>query len=331
MQNQEYKKFKERRNSVRRFDFLIRKTDLFESEKRLQERRESVLFGQKLLSRIAVKPPYYALKNLEKVDGSLKASIPIEQSLGNETSPLTAGETSRHLAILGSCALAEKNTNDFSYYLAVKAVYRRHIKEIKADYLIGVSEAKMLNKRKGKAFNKLLNEKNEVITTLDVDYTIISQNLFERQFKKHKRDMRHSYISESFFNRQNFYKCLFEIPNAKIQDDILTLDIGEVKPEMCMGHFPFYPAMPVAFLSQILFNVSINYLKTVLKKKNIKVVLHEGNINAFALVFSGKHIKVKVQLLDQVKNIFIFFSQLIEQETSKLLIELNNLKVEIVV
>src|SRR5918995_197603 len=80
-----------------------------------------------LFSRIEVCPPYFALTDVRRTDdGGVSAQVRICQSLGDEIGPVSAAETGRHLAILGSVAAAFANPSaKRHFYLAFDAELRR--------------------------------------------------------------------------------------------------------------------------------------------------------------------------------------------------------------
>jgi hypothetical protein len=319
----------EKRENTRRINLYTRETDVFDCEKREKDRRASIALEKKIIEKIEVRSPYYSLSNFEEIENGLKASIPIEQPLLDEVEPITVGETSRHLAILGSCAIALKRNAEKSFYLATKATYQRHIDKIKLENLelIGTAQVLNLDKRKATAHTQLITKENQVITSLDVEYTILSSEIFERQFKNHKLDLRQT---NENISRQNFYKQFdFNPKLAKQTEDGIIFNIGEIKPEMCMGHFPMYPALPVAFSSNIVLNVAVNFLKKILNKKNIKVVFKKIFVEALQIIFNKTDVIVELKLLDSNENVFVFSIKLIEKNNNKLLIEFNPVTVEV--
>jgi hypothetical protein len=317
----------EKRKSNRRKNFFTRSTDIYTNDRRVYDRRKSTKLKKEILSRIQVQAPYYALKNLEKIENGLKASIPIEQPLINETEPITVGETSRHLAILGSCAIALNRKAGKCYYLATKAIYKRYITKIDTKDLIGIAKVKDIEKRKAKAHTELRTIKNQVITSLDVEYIILSQFLFDRQFKTHKLDLRKKKNNPS---RQNFYKQFnFKPKVAKQENHDITFNIGKIKPEMCMGHFPMYPALPVAFTANISLNLVSKFLQTILNNTNIKIVFKSIFVQALELIFVNIDLNIELKILERDGNKFIVSIKIIDKCKNKLLIIFSPVHLEV--
>jgi hypothetical protein len=313
----------EKRKNNRRANFYTRKTDIFNDNKRAEDRRESIVLEKKIIEKIEVRHPYFALSNFKEIENGLKANIPVEQPLWNEVEPITAGETARHLAILGSCEIALKRKSEKCFYLATKATYQRHINkiELKNLALIGTAKIIKLDKRKAMAHTELITSENHLITSLDVEYTILSSELFERQFKGYKLDLRKT---DKSINRQNFYKQFaFDPELEKQKNDGILFDIGEIKPEMCMGHFPMYPALPVAFCSTMLINSAIRKIP----QTKQKIYVESSIMTANSIIFAKSFSKISIKLLEQQDNLFVFQAAILEKNTNKILMELNPLKI----
>jgi len=76
----------------------------------------------KIEDKICVRKPYYALEELEVFEGGAKAEVRIENLESSESTIISMSEAGRHLAILGSYALAGVNDLDeMCYYLTNKA------------------------------------------------------------------------------------------------------------------------------------------------------------------------------------------------------------------
>ncbi|MCP3659163.1 MAG: hypothetical protein GY830_02130 [Bacteroidetes bacterium] len=223
------------------------------------------IYEENLFSTIEIRKPYFALKEIEISKDILNAEIIPEQSLINEFSPITAGEASRHLAILGSCSLALKPElkNNKHYFLATKAVLKR-IDNNPLPYKTSLRlEASSVTtaKHQGKAHSVIKTDLNVPIYSLECDYLIMKKNIFQRQYKDNKLELRNkkrrTFVDYKKFMplRKNPYKTedvSENITNIKINGNILTGSLKNTNADLCMGHFPQYPAMPVAFVSSYL-------------------------------------------------------------------------------
>jgi len=154
-----------------------------------------ILAPKEIFERIEIRDPYYALDDVTLYsNGMVTAKIPVEQPLGMEIPPITAAEAARHLAILGSCAIALTANFDKEkhFYLALKGDMKRIIyKEMlkKPDYLYGVATVQAIDKRKALVTTELMTTKDEVIYKMDVEYYILTGRLFARQYQMFQQDL----------------------------------------------------------------------------------------------------------------------------------------------
>ncbi|MFC1512790.1 hypothetical protein ACFL4S_01950, partial [bacterium] len=120
-----------------------------------------------VFEKIAVRTPYYALKNLKQEGDEVKAIIPIEQPLEMEIPPITAAEAARHLAVLGSCAgsFCLNSGNEKRFYIATAGNMQRVTNNVtsKFPYLYGTAKSVMLNKRKAISDTRIETPEGEVI------------------------------------------------------------------------------------------------------------------------------------------------------------------------
>ena len=84
-------------------------------------------FAKSMLQRISVRAPYYALQGLAAAGSdSVTARVPVARPVAPESGLSSAAQVSRHLAILGSCAVAMQCDNDNRmHYLATQAHFLR--------------------------------------------------------------------------------------------------------------------------------------------------------------------------------------------------------------
>ncbi len=241
-----------------------------------------------VLNKISVKPPYFALSNMVMANNeTLSAQIPVEQNMGSECGVISAAEAGRHMAILGSCALALKNSNPTRhYYLAVEAKVKKISNLFESAILFGKANVVSLTKRSGIVFTKLLTETGQLLYTIEVSYKILHHNLFEKLFKQNK------YINPIIPTFNNPY--LNEIPLSKsvFEDDKLKTVLGPLKPHECQGHFPEFPAVPVAILMHSMSKAAGLLFSHKFGKKNLAYIVEEGLIKADNLAFAGNKINI---------------------------------------
>ena len=194
-----------------------------------------------LLSRICVRPPYFALQNLHAGDNMFWATAAAEQPVTSETGPMQASEISRHGAICGLCAVALSFSDDERrYYLAQDASYQGFANA--APYGSVVSfEARLLEKNKRQATAQItVTASGQALAQLRVTYTILQEASFKRLFR--------SRYSPTFSD----FQCnrMPDPPAGEFSSsgERLSMTLKTVPEEACAGHFEHYPAMPVAVL-----------------------------------------------------------------------------------
>lgn len=282
---------------------------------------------QDVYKKISVRAPYFALQNIEKIGNKFVAKIPIEQPLNSELGIIGTGEIARHLAILGAIALgfSYNETNDFYYDLAYYAEYNR-TGEIQSKQLKGVATCNLENKREGVAFTKLITDTNEEVANLLVRYYLLPRKIFERQFKDKWRDLRKNdratvcHLNNQF--RDNIYSKMLEFVSLKVTKTEAIACIDNLSPYLCMGHFPLYPAFPVAFASSIKTYLCGLVLRNIFSD-NINFFAKNSIVNAYKLAFAGSSIKIVARLIDVQKDEFIFNTETIDNTNNEVIMNLK--------
>ncbi len=245
-------------------------------------------FEEYLKSLIEVTEPYYALENLSlENDEILKASIKKQLACKHEVKGMSYSEAGRHLAILGSLALANSNPlKEKHYYLANKAYVERVYQEAydEVDH-IGYMKTVSFNRKNAIAEGHLTTTTGEIIYKIKVEYSVLTASLFERMFKKHKQETN----KPVGFNPYKDSIPLYDIVKSKEQ---CSASMGLIKKEVCVGHFDDYPALPVARIAQILTamaSIQNNIIEEILKPIKIKRVILYAN----SFLFAGETMNLK--------------------------------------
>lgn len=196
-----------------------------------------------LLRRICVQPPYFGLRDIH-TDGParLTCTAPIQTPPGAEA-PIGMAEVARHSAIAGLCAAAADASDDRRrYYLArAGSVERlpgasRHC----ADHVTIEARAEFDTPRRVRAHG-LVSIAGEVIFDVHVDYAVLTDEAFRRFFGHLRRPTHNHGI------RGNPYTEIWEPDRMEIAGRSATAVATSAVSE-CAGHFPNYPAVPVARL-----------------------------------------------------------------------------------
>lgn len=251
-----------------------------------------------------VKPPYFALANLSlNDDDSLSAFIPIQQPLDLEVGYISAAESGRHLAILGACSVAIFNPKkEKHYYLAYKAEFHNKFFQHNPEdlnYVYGVSKGHLINKRTAVSESSLFHPNGNVINILKTYYHVIAEKSFKKIYKNFK-------ISTNFNESVNPYTMLFPIKNVCISEKNLTASLGAISPNSCAGHFPNFPALPVAILSSTLSRAAGYLLKNILNQHDLKYIICEVILKADNLAFAGEIVILEVEYLNSNTNGYVF-------------------------
>lgn len=191
--------------------------------------------------RIGVQPPYFAFSSLRRVgDGAIEGSFTPEQPLGYERGPIAIAEIGRHLAILGSCAAAFAHS-DRIYYLATEARQTR-FRQPDTDGLRKTLHAKaevIEHNRRDLTAQAVLSDETP-FAHLRVRYQALSEPVFKRLFLSYRSE-HNQHIERSPYT--SLPPLEFEEPEGRS----LTAR-GTLLPQHCAGHFPDYPAWPVAII-----------------------------------------------------------------------------------
>ncbi len=242
---------------------------------------------KELQSLIAVSGPYFALNNLKvSPKGFLTADFQVELKNHNEVPSISLSEAGRHLAILGSLALANSNPcKEKHYYLATDAVFERvHALPVISNTFKGSVKTYSINKKRGEVIGQVLSENGELLYNAEVSYAIIHERVFERLYKN-KRVVTNNYFpGNPYTHPTRFY-------TERINKKECRALIAMVKKNDCVGHFANFPAFPVARIGGAMINLSGIQNNLIRGKTNNfcvrKIVLH-----AKALIFAGNKVEI---------------------------------------
>ena len=215
--------------------------------------------------------------------------------MGYEAGPISAAEASRHLAILGVCSCALKNTvKKRHYYLAYHGIFERvdsHSGISSTQPLTGKATCISVDKRKAEAVTELLDQNGDTIIKLRVFYHVILDTTFERLYKDH-------FIEKPNFSIPNPYSIKHDYVSLKKTASIISASMGNIPECFCAGHFPNYPALPVAILAYNLFDMACRLLTCSLPK-DTKVFIRSYEITADNLAFAGDDVSLQVEYTEQ--------------------------------
>lgn len=234
--------------------------------------------------RVAVHPPYLAFRSLEiDEDTTLYGTFVPEQPIGFEEGPVTAAEIGRHLAILGACAASCAGSPVLTYHLATEAHYKRLCDPLStADGQTLRASAKILKQERRDLVVDTAVFAGNQFASLRVRYQVLTAPIFTRMFQQFR-----NLGSSSAFSAQSPYVSLLPLRFDAPGHESVFAHSDALLPDACAGHFPDYPAWPVALVMHCLGRVSTNLLHHLTKRPLTYTVL-EADMYADTLVFASQ-------------------------------------------
>lgn len=195
----------------------------------------------RLLDRICVRSPYFALRQLQHEGSTLWATAAYQGPKGREDGPMPGAEISRHAAIAGLSVAALAQPDSLRrYYLAQEATYRGERNSVPFGHDVQFT-AELLDLDKRQARSRIrAHALGQTVAEVEVLYTILTDMAFSRLF-------RHRHQPEFLGAGQD---DLATLPSGttRREGDRLIREVGSIPAAACAGHFDGYPAMPVAIL-----------------------------------------------------------------------------------
>jgi len=260
-----------------------------------------VLSKEEIFKLIDVHEPYYALKEV-RVDehNFVTATIEAEQPLGEEISPIAAAEACRHLAILGSVCCALTNpVKQKHYYLAHRGTYKRAVEKIHytGKKLVATATCTFFSKRIASIKACLLDEDNQLICGIETSFHVVPHALFERLYYNFHKETPDFGITNPYHQKKPLFDVQFSGLSA-------AASLGKIQDNYCAGHFPHFPAMPVAILMNTLLDLAARYIHHITGNKSLKMYVREMTLLADNLGFSGEAVVLHVKQEAHVDNRF---------------------------
>lgn len=268
---------------------------------------------------IEVRAPYYALRDARTLaPGRVEAFVSAEQSLDMEAGLLAAAEAGRHMAILGSMACATLRPSDKTrcYFLAERALLSSPQEVSLLDSTTGharqlrvSANALSSREREGAAECTVHDGSDHLLFTLRVGYKVVPEKVFRRLFAAFRVDMRQSprsderdrhpeAVQRSYeFRRRNPYLKRLNLSIVALNGEQIRGELPNIPADACAGHFPLYPALPVAVLMEVFSNAGGALLRTRLANPALRYRVRNADILAAKLVFAGQSIVLEGNVL----------------------------------
>ncbi|MGI9595923.1 MAG: hypothetical protein ACR2QK_07170, partial [Acidimicrobiales bacterium] len=255
------------------------------------------------LDRISVRPPYFDLGAMEELgDGIVVAEVAPAPTSDPEVGAIEAAQVARHLAILGSCAAALTRDDDARHhYLATRAHYTR-LSNAPASVdgpLRAEAIASWSDRRSARALVKLSTESGQGLNLLDVEYTVLSPKMFLR----FNPPIEAADGAESVVDHGGEPAAPTELPFEvdKIEDGV-RVDCGPVPASLCAGHFPDYPAAPVAIVMGQLCRAAGLAMNRHLGCPDGRYRIEEGHVTASKLARAGQQLVLEARYRKPVRG-----------------------------
>lgn len=250
------------------------------------------------LSRISVRPPYFGLGELETAgEGIVAARIGAAPPSAPEVGAMEAAQVARHLAILGSCAAALSRDDDKRHhYLATKAHFARlwNGPRSNEEPLRAEAVASWVDRRTARALIKLSTEAGHGLNMLDVEYTVLAPKVFERL---------HPPVDEAALAKTSLDQTspdVTGVDGGSAASDLpfeveqtgngVLVRCGRIPRVLCDGHFPNYPAAPVAIVMGQLCRAAGMGLVHHLGHEDFGYRIEEGHVTAQKLATAGQEL-----------------------------------------
>lgn len=243
------------------------------------------------LARIAVTPPYYALRDLTDLgDGLATATVRRAAPAHPEHDLIEAAQVARHLAILGSCAAALARDDDRRHhYLATRATYHRlapsELDHIDDPDLLAEARAEWRDKRSASATATLRTSGGTGLYQLDVDYAVLPPKIFARL---------HPERADNAVSASDHDAATFGTGAGEPIEGGWQVDCGPIPEALCAGHFPGLPAAPVALLMGRLCRTAGLALAHYLEEPT-RYRIEYGEVEADRLALAGQHLVLRAR------------------------------------
>jgi len=267
------------------------------------------------LDLIEVRAPYCALRDVRSSQpGDATASVHPELPMDMEAGPVCAAEAGRHMAILGSvaCATHKRESGKRLYYLAERALLQApDISEADgAASLLHVSARCVESRtRVAQAACELRQTDGTLLFGLGVTYKLVPEDVFQRLFAAYRVDMRGSPrrahdTSHAAYHpqRRSPYRQRIPLTLSSLDARHIRTELNQIPAEACAGHFPLYPALPVAVLMEAFANSTGMLLRSFRDNPELRFRVTSADITASRLVFAGQSLVIEGEVVGELSE-----------------------------
>ncbi|MFE0758318.1 hypothetical protein ACFW16_30440 [Inquilinus sp. NPDC058860] len=263
-----------------------------------------------ICDRIAVQAPYFAFGELEALpEGAVRGVFASEQTVGYERGPVASAEIGRHLAILGSCAAVAGRATERIYYLATRARFST---------LDGVpprgagrgfeATAETVSQDRRSLTAQAIVSDGAPFGHLRCEYQALPERVFQRLFQDYRTE-------EVPLPGGSPYREPIPLEFDEPQALSLTARSQPLAPARCAGHFPGYPAWPVAIIAETIAQVVSRLLHNILGRETDYSVIRT-DIAALKLVPAAAPLSFHVDCLSASRTLshYVFSARVMQGE-----------------
>ncbi|WP_155888709.1 hypothetical protein [Inquilinus limosus] len=215
-----------------------------------------------ICDRIAVQAPYFAFGELEDLsDGAVRGVFASEQTVGYERGPVASAEVGRHLAILGSCAAVAGRATERIYYLATRARFSTlDGAEPRGAGRAFEATAETVSQDRRSLTAQAIVSAGTPFAHLRCEYQALPERVFQRLFQDYRAE-------EVLPSGGSPYREPIPLEFDEPQALSLTARSQPLAPARCAGHFPGYPAWPVAIIAETIAQAVARLLHHILGRE----------------------------------------------------------------
>jgi hypothetical protein len=202
-----------------------------------------------------VQPPYFALEELRVVDDCVIAEVTADPWSPRELGVVGSAEAARHLAILGSCAVALASGDSGRTYYPVhraRLLARGNPAPSREALPRFTLSARMTNFDRGlssaTAEADLCTAEGALVLRFGVDYHVIPEKDFRTLFAAHAEATDDHGAPSPYATHRPLAMGTFDGRSIRaVMDKVVAAD--------CAGHFRGYPALPVSIMARHVFDL----------------------------------------------------------------------------
>ncbi|MEM7098392.1 MAG: hypothetical protein AAF541_09065 [Pseudomonadota bacterium] len=252
-----------------------------------------------LNQQLEVTQPYLALDQVHvTTDGQVAGSLQPEQPMYQEAGGIAASEVGRHLAILGSIALAQRNPKPGRhFYLATSAelVNLQPISDLSRMTLQATATACEFNGKTACSVCEIRTPELGVLYLLNTTYQVLSERLFCRMFAHHR-------FTEPVVMAGSPYAMVEGLDIERSDDSHCRSRVMTVEPAQCLGHFAEYPSLPVAILMGRLGRVAGHLFLHRRGSPEGRYHVMRGDMQAHQLAFAGERLRFSASIAEVIRE-----------------------------